>query len=167
LYYSGEHEGRHAPLSFREVEVSSGDVLFDEDMGPHSYESIPTTDTFFFVDDVEGYLAEHGGTGGGGGVSDTTAPVITILSTNGTMPEYDGDFFDPTLYEFPEFTFSAFDDRDGDISHNVSVENGIFNDGSEAYSYVTFTVTDSAGNTTVHTEKGNLSPVGFDVSGTP
>jgi hypothetical protein len=64
LYYSGEHEGRHTPLYIREVDADTGEELFMDSMGPHTYSSIPESDTFALVADVDGYLAEHGITGG-------------------------------------------------------------------------------------------------------
>ena len=67
LYYSGEHEGRHAPLYIREVDADTGEELFMESMGPHTYSSIPESDTFRLVADVESFLADRGITGGGGG----------------------------------------------------------------------------------------------------
>jgi len=60
LYYSGEHEGRHAPLYFREVDDETNELIFEEELGPHNYEEIPVSDRFRLIENVQAYRDEHG-----------------------------------------------------------------------------------------------------------
>ena len=92
-----------------------------------------------------------------------TAPVITILNTNGTWPSYYDEGSEPI---FPTFEYSAIDDVDGDISSQVTISTGFgsfYNEQhgtEEGSAFVTFTVTDSSGNASTHTEYGPAEIIG-------
>ena len=60
LYYSGEHKGRHALLYVREVDKDTSEVLYEQESGPHTFNSLPEADTFELIQDVEGYLSDRG-----------------------------------------------------------------------------------------------------------
>jgi formylglycine-generating enzyme required for sulfatase activity/uncharacterized protein YjbI with pentapeptide repeats len=93
-------------------------------------------------------------------VPDTTPPEITILSQSGDWPSYNDQGG-----EFPTFSYSAIDNVDGDLTDQVEVSNGfdsgLINGVEEGWPVVTFTITDSAGNTQTHTEIGPSEIIGF------
>ncbi len=94
-----------------------------------------------------------------------TPPVLTINFRAGDWPSYNGDGNTEGVI-FPTFDFTATSSTGSDLTSEVTLSTGFAsstdeNDGIERVSaFVTFTVTDSAGNTTTHTETGPSEDMG-------
>ncbi|MDD3392264.1 MAG: BspA family leucine-rich repeat surface protein [Bacilli bacterium] len=77
-------------------------------------------------------------------VPDVVAPVITLETSDIMLTTNDTSYIEPG--------YSVVDDTDGDITSNVIITNNI-NYGEVGEYYITYTISDSAGNSTVVTRK--------------
>jgi len=103
------------------------------------------------IDEVNNSLTVYvcnGGTGDGDGNGDNNAPTITLIGENPQIINVDVNYV--------ELGATAYDEDDGDITSSIVIDSSLVNTSLAGSYNVTYTVTDSSGNTVMVIRQVNV-----------